>query len=1109
MGYNQWVAGRSLGPGLPRPWQDFLSGAFGPLSPLVPMPIDEPVDSGRATPRRWQYPVGWNLPVGQPGTEGLKLASFPILRQYADIYSVVRAMLNIRKEELAGLNWDIGPTADAQQATKGDKAAVSDQKDRAKQIVNWFKRVDPDYYGFQSWFSALLEDQFVIDAVAIHLHPTRVDGKGLFGSSLAHLVTVNGETIRPLVDIKGGTPRPPSPAYQQYLWGVPRSDLMSVMTGEDLVQMQQDLEAVDLSDVQPEEEYAADQMLYLPHVRRTWTPYGFSPIEQALMPITIGLKRQEFLLDFFTEGTIPGVYVIAGDQYVTPAQQRQLQDSLNALAGDQAWKHRVIVLPPGSKTDAQKDLSWQAQVDQTITEQVAMILHIQPHEIGQVPGGRTSGLGGKGMVEGQQSAIIEQRTNPYRKWWKESLFDWVIQKVFGQKDLEWKWVDFDEAEDEEKKSAARKADISIGRITIDETRVEDGLDPFNTPYTQSPIVIMAGQVVPLDPNLKPIPAAPAGGPGAAAPDGTPLPPGHQMHPDGKHMLPPAHNLQPDGSVQTPDGKTVPPEKLPVAPTGGAQAVGPDGKPLPPGAAAHAGPPPGTPGSAVPTVEHGATPPGTPGATPAATAQPGVPVAHTRTDQKRPGGKKALPFKKKVAGITVADLVKGHIKYKGDLTPVVYRYLLRSYPKDVVTWVKDGDWEYDPKVKLSDINMARRPGGRNPAKVTAISDTLTAGASMDPVVLVKRQDDSQYKYDIADGWHRTLGAEQAGLDEVPAFIGHGFDDKADWGLEMQDESASKKKAALAELAVLRRYLRKGGDITKFRTSALDSDIIRLIANEGRTPEVLERARVWIDKAGGNPEALREWYNEGADGQIDWGSPGDFDQCVEVASAYMDDEQAKGFCNLRHQDAVGGPPGTEDKADNPYAIIKYSEDEPRDEAGRWAAGGGVADRTAEPPPYRRGDAVRILNGHRAGRIAQVLDRADHRGNRKDDGEYLRVAVTSEHGERRAGAGLYHHSDVTPADERTSRMLESRLAFARRGEEADIEKDFSLSAPLTTGFVPYDLAGASPSPGSVCAKCGKQLGPDGQCPDHPTGKLDLLAAIDAELARRGIDIDKLTED
>jgi hypothetical protein len=33
-------------------------------------------------------------------------------------------------------------------------------------------------------------------------------------------------------------------------------------------------------------------------------------------------------------------------------------------------------------------------------------------------------------------------------------------------------------------------------------------------------------------------------------------------------------------------------------------------------------------------------------------------------------------------------------------------------------------------------------------------------------------------------------------------------------------------------------------------------------------------------------LRQWWLDGADGQIDWGSPGDFDDCVALASKYMD-------------------------------------------------------------------------------------------------------------------------------------------------------------------------------------------------------------------------------
>lgn len=59
---------------------------------------------------------------------------------------------------------------------------------------------------------------------------------------------------------------------------------------------------------------------------------------------------------------------------------------------------------------------------------------------------------------------------------------------------------------------------------------------------------------------------------------------------------------------------------------------------------------------------------------------------------------------------------------------------------------------------------------------------------------------------------------------------------------------------------------------------------------------------VHKAGGgNPQGLIDWYNDGAGGQIDWGTPGDFDQCVAVAGQYIDDPE--GFCQLRHMDATG--------------------------------------------------------------------------------------------------------------------------------------------------------------------------------------------------------------
>lgn len=56
-------------------------------------------------------------------------------------------------------------------------------------------------------------------------------------------------------------------------------------------------------------------------------------------------------------------------------------------------------------------------------------------------------------------------------------------------------------------------------------------------------------------------------------------------------------------------------------------------------------------------------------------------------------------------------------------------------------------------------------------------------------------------------------------------------------------------------------------------------------------------------------LIRWFNHGADGQIAWGTPGDFEECSRLAieHGHMTPDQAHGFCNLRHHDATGAAPG----------------------------------------------------------------------------------------------------------------------------------------------------------------------------------------------------------
>lgn len=154
-----------------------------------------------------------------------------------------------------------------------------------------------------------------------------------------------------------------------------------------------------------------------------------------------------------------------------------------------------------------------------------------------------------------------------------------------------------------------------------------------------------------------------------------------------------------------------------------------------------------------------------------------------------------------------------IKYKGDLAEIVHGYLLRSYPPEDVAWALDVEWEYDKNVPLADINMARRPGGRNPEKVDAIASAQRVGATMDPVVLVERDPANGYEYEPADGWHRLLGAQKAGVADVPAFVASGAEKYMDLITgRMQDDSSSKMvKADLAEDLV--RWQRKASRALK--------------------------------------------------------------------------------------------------------------------------------------------------------------------------------------------------------------------------------------------------------------------------------------------------------
>jgi len=486
--YQQWSMGQTAYAALPRDPSAFVTGAFAPLTPLPPTPIDAPRPGfERPEPRRWQYPQAWNLPIGQPGTEGLKLCDFATLRLYSDLYSVARACIQLRKDEITGIEWDIVPTKEAGKSLHGDKKGMRDFAERRAELMKFFRHPDSNYQDFGSWMSAVLEDIFVVDALSVYLMPSRLPGKGVLGSDLTEMQLLDGTIVRPLIDLRGAKPRPPNPAYQVYAYGVPRVDLMTLLMGDD----QKDMDA-------PLKQYRGDQLMYMPRWPRSWTVYGQSPLERVIIPAMAHLRKQQYQLEFFTEGTIPGMFISPGDPSFTPNQIRELQENLNVIAGDQAWKHKLLVLPPGSKVSPQKPPALAGEDDTTLMTEVCMGYSVMPTELGIIPQiGPTVSTASIRMFS-QQTQNIHQRkaTLPDLKW-LASIFNHVIQNVLKQDDMAWRWEGIEEEQDAASLTADLINRLEHGGLSIDELRQETGHDPWDLDLTREPVWATSSGLVPL------------------------------------------------------------------------------------------------------------------------------------------------------------------------------------------------------------------------------------------------------------------------------------------------------------------------------------------------------------------------------------------------------------------------------------------------------------------------------------------------------------------------------------------------------------------------------------------------------------------------------------
>ena len=245
--------------------------------------------------------------------------------------------------------------------------------------------------------------------------------------------------------------------------------------------------------------FRSDQLLYLPTNPRANTPYGFGATEQALIVIMTGLRKQAYQLEYYSEGTVPAVYISPGDVNITPNQVRELQDALNAYAGDQAWHHKIIVLPPGSRVDPQRPQDLADQFDEIIMTEVAMVYDVDPMSLGIIPQVSTavSPFAAKEMAQASRTVHDRTSTKPLLKFLC-NIFNSVLHQVAGQDDMKFTFAGLDEVQDTAATTDLLVKQVQNGIRSVDEAREELDLTPWGLPETSGPVVFTQMGVVPFE-----------------------------------------------------------------------------------------------------------------------------------------------------------------------------------------------------------------------------------------------------------------------------------------------------------------------------------------------------------------------------------------------------------------------------------------------------------------------------------------------------------------------------------------------------------------------------------------------------------------------------------
>lgn len=374
-------------------------------------------------------------------------------------YSLARICIENVKDVLTTLPWKIqlkrGPGEDIAEWKKRQ------QKDKVAQALTEFWNYPDGVTPWGDWWRPVLDDLLVIDAPAFLVDRT-LDGK------VARLRWSDGSQFLRLIDDQGNTPQGDSPAYTQLWEGMPRL----LLTTRQLVYRP--------SNIVPRNSYASKL-------------YGMSITEQLAEDIEIGQQRLNFILAYYTSGSIPNILHLVPPGITPDKINETMQWMDSELSGNLAARRKYRMMQGFSDEGKDQVLQLKEPVMADLFDDV----HIKKVTFGYgVSSQRLTKMLNRAGAEAGQDAAEKEGIMPRLLWMKRTV-DYTIQRQQDQPNYELVF-DTDDELDAVKQATVDGDNVKVGLRTIDETRIDRGLVPFGLPETQQPIVITATGVQPLE-----------------------------------------------------------------------------------------------------------------------------------------------------------------------------------------------------------------------------------------------------------------------------------------------------------------------------------------------------------------------------------------------------------------------------------------------------------------------------------------------------------------------------------------------------------------------------------------------------------------------------------